>query len=642
MCGIAGYFNLDGAGVDADVLARMTDIQRHRGPDDQGMRLFSLRSGSSVELHDGGARPGAVFEGALGFNRLSILDLSAHGHQPMMNAGGNIILAFNGEVYNAMSHVQELKDSGFTFRSHTDTEVVLHLYEKHGLDGMLRRLNGMFAIVIVDLRQREIHIARDHLGIKPFYWTQTGASVLFASEAKSFLPHPQFCAEIDLDHVDEYLAFRYVAGDNYLLKGVRQLRPGHCMTVTADGVNVRRYWQVPDAGPRENISDAEAMERVDHLLRASVRSQLISDVPVGCQLSGGIDSSLVSVFARSHFDADMQTFSVVFDDPAYSEEHWMTQAANAAKADSHRYMFTERFFFETLGKASWHLDQPINHPNSLGIWLLARQSRKLVTVLLSGEGADEVFGGYTRFYYAGMRPRISPWLPLLRHVPKAGLRLERQFGGNSVDSFIGASLWTRAAELLELRPEADFEKVMSRRRAIFSEGQGDHLGNCLKYDMQTYMVDLLVRQDKMTMAHSLENRVPFLDLDLMNCARSLPARCLVGDTIALRDSRMRGTKVVLKKLARRFFDEKFVYRKKSGFSLPLTDYFGHRHFEMLMEDKLLPGMKRRGLVNADVVRRWWKNLPQMPRSASETFWIPIALELWAGQFLDHAKRNFKR
>ena len=639
MCGIAGFFNLSGSHADPAVLQRMTDIQRHRGPDDQGMRLFSLKTGQSFELHHGGTCPDAVFEGALGFNRLSILDLSQHGHQPMLNADGSIILAFNGEVYNAMSYVRELEESGFRFRSHTDTEVILYLYEKHGLDGMLSRLNGMFALVIVDLRQREIHIARDHLGIKPFYWTQAGSSVLFASEAKAFLTHPEFRAEIDSDHVDEYLAFRYVAGDNYLLKGVRQLRPGHCLSITAAGVNVRRYWQIPDGEQKENISDAEALERVDHLFRASVKSQLISDVPVGCQLSGGIDSSLVSVFARSHFDADMQTFSVVFDDPAYSEEHWMTQAANAAKADSHRYMFTERFFFETLGKASWHLDQPLNHPNSLGIWLLARQSRKLVSVLLSGEGADEIFGGYTRFYYAGMRPRISPWLPLLRCLPKIGTRLERQFGGNEVDSFIGASLWTRAGALLELRPEADFEKAMGRRRTIFTEGQSDHLSNCLKYDMQTYMVDLLVRQDKMTMAHSLENRVPFLDLDLMNCARTLPARCLVSDTVALRNARMRGTKVVLKNLARRVFDEKFVYRKKSGFSLPLTDYFAHKSFEMLMEDELLPGMKRRGIVNADVVRRWWKNLPHMPRSASETFWIPVALELWAGQFLDQTKLN---
>ncbi|MDZ4401083.1 asparagine synthase (glutamine-hydrolyzing) [Prosthecobacter sp.] len=634
MCGIAGYFNLNGAPAEAAVLARMIDIQRHRGPDDQGIRLFSLRLARSHELKPGGGPAGNAFEGALGFNRLSIQDLSELGHQPMLNGDGSIILAFNGEIYNAPQHRRDLEASGCQFRSHTDTEVILKLYETHGFDGMLGRLNGMFVIVIIDLRQGEIHIARDHLGIKPFYWTMAGQALLFASEAKSFLMHPAFKAEVDTTHLDEYLAFRYVAGENYLLKGVRQLRPGHCLRITAEGVSVRRYWEIPDGSEQASLTDDEALDKVDHLLRQAVKSQLISDVPVGCQLSGGIDSSLVSVFARSHFDADMQTFSVVFDDPGYSEEHWMSQAANAAKADSHRFMFSDGFFFETLDRASWHLDQPLNHPNSLGIWLLARRARPLVTVLLSGEGADEIFGGYSRFYYAGLRPKVSPWLPLLRRAPKIGMRLERQFGGNPVDSFIGASLWQRSDLLLQLRPEADFENLMSRRRVIFAEGQADHLGNCLKYEMQTYMVDLLVRQDKMTMAHSLENRVPFLDLDLMACARSLPRRCLVSPSISLRDSRMRATKVVLKRLARRTFDEKFVYRRKSGFSLPLEQYFADKRFESLMEDRLLPGMKQRGLVNADVVRRWWKDLPHLPPSMAETLWIPVALELWAQQFID--------
>ena len=510
MCGIAGFFNLNGAPADAGVLTGMIDVLRHRGPDDQGMRLFSLADRKSFEISRNFPRPDCVLEGALGFNRLSILDLSEYGHQPMLGADGKVILAFNGEVYNALDYTLELKQFGFRFRSRTDTEVVLYLYEKYGFDGMLNRLKGMFTIVVVDLRTKEINIARDHLGIKPFYWTIAGSTVLFASEAKSFLSHPAFLSEIDTDHIDEYLAFRYVCGENYLLKGVRQLRPGHRLRITAEGVAVRRYWQIPDEVEKLDVSDADALDRVEHLLCSAVKSQLISDVPVGCQLSGGIDSSLVSVFARRHFDADMQTFSVVFDDPRISEEHWVSQAANAAKADSHRFMFTERFFLETLEKASWHLDQPLNHPNSLGIWLLARQSRQLVTVLLSGEGADEVFGGYTRFYYASLRPKVSPWLPVLRMAPKVGERLERQFSGNAVEGFIGASLFMRPDLLSQLRPEADLEKVIARRRTIFVEGQADHLANCLKYEMQTYMVDLLVRQDKMTMAHSLENRVPFL------------------------------------------------------------------------------------------------------------------------------------
>jgi asparagine synthase (glutamine-hydrolysing) len=303
MCGIAGFYNLDGAPVDLSVLTRMTDLQRHRGPDDHGAHLFSLVTGGSFRLQNHEPLPAKNFEGALGFNRLSILDLSKQGHQPMLNADGNVIIAFNGEVYNAMDYRAELESAGFQFRSHTDTEVILYLYERHGIDGMLSRLNGMFVIVIIDLRKREIHVVRDHMGVKPLYWTMVGRTVLFASEAKSFLAHPDFRAEIAIEHLDEYLAFRYVAGEDYLLKGVRQLRPGHCMRITGDGVAVSRYWQIPPGDDRRAITPEEAQDRVDHLLRASVKSQLISDVPVGCQLSGGIDSSLISVFARSHFDA---------------------------------------------------------------------------------------------------------------------------------------------------------------------------------------------------------------------------------------------------------------------------------------------------------------------------------------------------
>jgi asparagine synthase (glutamine-hydrolysing) len=239
MCGIAGFFNLTGAPADPVTLLRMTDVQRHRGPDDQGFRLFSLATGTSIELPAGDVSSRSEFPGALGFNRLKILDLSECGHQPMANHDGSVLLAFNGEIYNAFDYRRELEASGYRFRSRTDTEVILYLYEKYGLDGMLERLNGMFAIVLVDLRSREIHIARDHFGIKPFYWAMAGATVLFASEAKSFLSHPAFQPELDAAHVDEYLSFRFIAGEQSLLKGVRQVR---CRTTSAARSPMRRRW----------------------------------------------------------------------------------------------------------------------------------------------------------------------------------------------------------------------------------------------------------------------------------------------------------------------------------------------------------------------------------------------------------------
>lgn len=618
MCGIAGFVNRDGAPADPAVLAAMTDTIRHRGPDDRGEMCLSIRGGAP--------------DTGIGFHRLNILDLSLHGHQPMANADGSVVLAFNGEIYNAFDFRPELEAAGYQFRSRTDTEVILYLYERYGLDGMLDRLNGMFAIVIADRRRHEVHLVRDHFGIKPMYWVDTGTSVLFASEAKAFLAHPAFRPEIDEANVDELLAFRYVAGETTIMKGVRQLRPGHRLRIAPDGVSTVRYWAVPDRPDKVSLTRDAAVEQLDHLLRRSVKSQLLSDVKVGCQLSGGIDSSLVTVFARSHCAADLDTFSVVFADPKFSEDRWVTQAAAAARADSHRFMFTEASFLTPLERASWHMDQPISHPNSLGIWLLAQRSRELVTVLLSGEGADETFAGYTRFFYAHLRPTYGRAAKTLAWVPSVGERLSRHFDGDPVETFIRTTQFQPTAKLEALRPGADLAPALARRAALFAEGRADHLSNCLKYEMQTYLVDLLLRQDKMTMAHGLENRVPFLDRHVVEFARSLPAEHLVGVGVPVTGG-MRGTKVLVKDLARRSFDDAFVYRWKSGFSLPLAQYFRSAPFIEMMEERLLPGMQRRGLVDVAAVRSLWRRSLSAP-SLTESFWIPVSLELWAQQFID--------
>ena len=599
MCGIAGFVNLDGAPADAGVLGAMTDMIRHRGRDDRGTLCLSLRGGTP--------------DIALGFQRLKILDLSARGHQPMVSADGSTALLFNGEIYDAFDYKPELEREGYRFRTGTDTEIILALYERVGLERMLERLNGMFAIVLADTRRGVVHLVRDHVGIKPLYWTQCGTTVLFASESKAFLAHPAFRAEIDPDEVDELLAFRYVAGEASLLKGVRHIQPGHRLTITPDGVSQARYWSIPDP-EKQSLSREVAVDRLDHLLGRSVKAQLRSDVNVGCQLSGGVDSSLVTVLARSHHGADLNAFSIVFDEPKFSEEEWIVTAASTARAASHRFVFNEAAFIGALDAASWHMDQPISHPNSLALWLLARRSREHATVLLSGEGADELFGGYRRFYDAHAAANGSSG-PVVREP---------------VDTFIRASQFHPEARLSQLRPPANLRPAIEKRRALFQDGHADHLSNCLKYDMRTHLVDLLVRQDKMMMAHGVENRVPFLDRHVIEFARALPAEHLVGSSLPIG---VPGTKIVVKELARRSFDAAFVYRRKSAFNLPLAQYFRSGPFVELMEDRLLPGMASRGLVDVSVVRRWWRRALQAP-STTEGFWIPVALELWAQQFVD--------
>ena len=602
MCGIAGFVNLDGAPADASVLGAMTDMIRHRGPDDRGTLCLSLRGG--------------IPDTALGFHRLKIVDVSARGHQPMTSPDGSIALLFNGEIYDAFDYKAELERDGYRFRTGTDTEVILALYERRGLERMLERLNGMFAIVITDTRRGAVHLLRDRVGIKPLYWVQRGTTVLFASEAKAFLAHPAFCAEIDPTEVDELLAFRYIAGEASLLKGVRHVQPGHHLTITPCGVTEARYWSIPDHPEKLRLSREDAVDRLDHLLGRSVQSQLRSDANVGCQLSGGVDSSLVTVLASSHHSADLNAFSIVFDEPQFSEERWILAAAATAGAASHRFVFDEAAFMGALDAATWHIDQPIGHPNSLALWLLARRSREHATVLLSGEGADELFGGYTRVYDA--------------HTASGS---GRPGVNDPVDTFIRASQFHSEARLSKLRPAANLRPALEKRRALFEEGHADHLSNCLKYDMRTHLVDLLVRQDKMTMAHGVENRVPFLDRHVIGFARALPAEHLVGPLLPTGEP---GTKIVVKELARRSFDAAFVYRRKSAFNLPLAQYFRSGAFVALMEDRLLPGMASRGLVDVSVVRRWWRRALSAP-STTEGFWILVALELWAEQFIDGAR-----
>jgi asparagine synthase (glutamine-hydrolysing) len=630
---------LGGEAVDPQALGQMTDIQRHRGPDDQGMRLFSLRQtrATSLELEES-YLSNQKFEGGVGFNRLSILDLSEKGHQPMLNEDGSIFIIFNGEIYNAFEYRPALEAAGFRFRSNTDTEVVLYLYERFGFKGMLERLNGMFAICIVDLNRREMYLARDRMGVKPLYWHEREGAFLFSSEVKSFLCHPSFKAELEQDRVDEYLIFRYCAGDGFLMKGVRQLEPGHWIKLTPDGYEQHSYWVIPDGQGATDISFSLALDLLEEKLQRSVQSQLLSDVKVGCQLSGGIDSSLVSLFATMYGGADMDAFSIIFDDPQFSEEGWIDAAAARARVHAHKYRLDADYFFDNLARATWHMDQPVGTPNSIGIFRLAEKARSLITVFLSGEGADELFGGYTRFFYAMLFPHLALTMPVWSRLPGVGTKLSEKFGemkrSERVDWLINQSAFQPPRRVLSLRPEAQLDAALDLRRAIFDEGQGDHMSNCFKYEMRTYMVDLLIRQDKMTMAHSMENRVPFLDHELVTFVRGLPPQYLVKISPKLAQVRMRNTKILLKKLAAKYFDRDFVYRRKSGFGVPLKSYFSHPRFKQMMEDALLPGMRGRGIINAEVVERWWRNPEREGNDVSESLWICVAFEMWAQQFLD--------
>lgn len=636
MCGIVGVYNREGPSADPSTLRNMVEVQRHRGPDSRGARFFSLTRGESAPWDLESPPPQGRFEAAVGFNRLSILDLTPSGDQPMANEDGSVFVVFNGEIYNAFDWKPELEAAGFRFRGRSDTEVILRLYEHLGFEKTLERLNGMFALCIVDLRTRELWLARDRLGIKPLYWAEAGGALLFSSEVKSFLRHPEFRAELAADRLDEYFTFRYCSGDGFLLKGVHQLEAGHWMRVTGQGQTQHRFWEVPCAA-RSQLSCEDGIARLETELQRSVAQRLLSDVKVGCQLSGGVDSSIVNVFATRRAGADMDAFSIVFDDPRFSEEPWIDVAAATAGVRSHKFTMEPSYLVDHLGLATWYLDQPVNHPNSVGIYFLAENASRFVTVLLSGEGADELLGGYTRFYYAALRPRLRRMLPLLNAIPRVGSSFQRVFGESRDDPrdwFVAQTAYMPAARLAEIRPDADRAAVLAARRARFDRGDGCYLERCFKYELETHLVDLLVRQDKMTMAHAMENRVPFLDHQLVEFVRSLPTSHMVSTSVGRGDVRMLNTKTNLKRLAGKYFDDSFVYRRKIGFDFPLASYFGDASFRPLMEEALLPGMRSRGVVDAGRVESWWRTVCDGDGSPADPLWICVAFEIWAQQFLD--------
>jgi len=638
MCGFAGFYSLDGSPGCPIILSNMTQIQSHRGPDDRGMRLFSLREKKSYEVVSDSKKmeKEIALEGGVGFNRLSILDLSSDGHQPMCNRDESIFVAYNGEVYNAFDFKKELIKAGYDFKSRTDTEVILYLYEHLGIEATLEKLNGMFSLCIVDLRKRKIWLARDHMGIKPLYIYQNENTVLFSSEVKSFYAHPSFKANIANAHLDEYLTFRYCSGENFLLEDVKQVKPGHLVEICEDSIKSTRYWQIPDSETCSASSASDRVDELDELLANAVDSQLISDVRLGSQLSGGIDSSLITAYASKKVEEQLETFSIVFQNESISEDNWISQAVSTSGVHSHRYMFQVPDLIKLFEKATWHLDQPINLPNSLGIYLLAEKSKELVTVLLSGEGADEVFGGYSRYYDAKIRSQIQPWTSVLKRIPILNNRLEKKFrlSYSADDAFILASSGMDESELVRLKSGFDIDRAMESRRSRLASIPGEGISRFLKYDMETYMVDLLIRQDKMTMAHSVENRVPFLDRRLVNFSRTLPENLLVSGLGKLKKNT--STKIVLKKLAEEHFDYDFVYRIKNGFPLPLDEFFNAPDFVTYMEEIILPGIEHRAILDIAVVRNWWSQIGQGHRGLPRKLWVAVAFEIWAQIFIDRS------
>ncbi|MCD4724677.1 MAG: asparagine synthase (glutamine-hydrolyzing) [Bacteroidales bacterium] len=640
MCGITGYINLNNKPLrSSQTIREMLRVQKHRGPDDSGIRAFSLKNSTSLELTVNEAvQIDGDYEAVLGFNRLSILDLSMNGHQPMASPDEKVLLTLNGEIYNAFDYKKELTNWGYRFKSTTDTEIVLALYLKYGFQGMINRLNGMFAIAIVDLREGKLYIARDRFGIKPMYYISNSEILAFSSELKSFNYLDNFRFQLEEKQLNEYLIFRNNL-EGTLFKGIHSLEPGHYLTFThSAGLSKHRYFDV-NQYTRETVNDMnfESLEKqLGNGLGKSVKSQLMSDVKLGCQLSGGIDSSLVTWFAKQNSNkGQFESVSIVFDDPRYSEEKYIDRVAEQLKINAHKFQLESSYYLQHIEKATWHFEAPINHPNTIGIYLLSQRAKEHVTVLLSGEGADEVFGGYSRFYdvnYPFLNRRL---LSEIKNSKANPLKIIKYF--NAKHRAIMATAYMQPGIALQLYHDIDLQDAMHSRKLLFESLKGSLFDRQVKYEMQTYLPDLLIRQDKMSMAHSIENRVPFLDNEVVENSFNIPEKYLLQPKSP---EGMNTEKYLLKKLTALIFGNDFAFRDKMGFGIPLKQFFADRRFNEYLLDDILPGIRERGIFNSIKINQWLSDMSAITYHELEALWIAITFEIWAKTYLDQNNENW--
>ena len=628
MCGIAGRLNLDASQpIRENSLRRMTAVLRHRGPDDEGVWMN-----------------GSV---GLGSRRLAIIDLSHRGHMPMTNEDGSLRIVLNGEIYNFQALRADLQRKGHTFRSDSDTETILHLYEEEGVE-CLQHLRGMFAFALWDARRRVLLLARDRLGEKPLYYFQNSAVFLFSSEPKAILQDPNVRAEADPGVIHNFLTYGYAPGADSAFHGIHKLPPAHYLLVQDGQVNVHRYWSLRYT-PKRQGSEAELGEELLDLLTESVRLRLVSDVPLGAFLSGGIDSSVIVALMRRLTSGRIQTFSVGFERLEYDERAYARQVAERFATDHHE-LVVKPDAASLLSRLVWHYNEPFADPSALPSFSLCESAREFVTVALNGDGGDEAFLGYDRYlaaHLAGWYDRIPS--PLRRGLAR-GVGALPQGAPKSLVYRL-----RRFTEALALPPQRRYAQWMtyfanSQKDSLYTPefaaqvGPMDSLSlleaaykasdapNFLEAsahaDVQLYLPDdLLVKMDIASMAHSLEVRAPFLDHKVVEFAASLPP------TLKLRKLTR---KYLLKKIMNGVLPEGIIRRKKMGFAVPIHHWFRDELWEMACDLLMDQRARQRGYFRPEVVRRYLDEHRTGKAYHHFRLWNLLMLELWHRMFIDQS------
>ena len=619
MCGIAGILSIDGQPVLEQEVREMCGAIAHRGPDDHGYYVA----------------PGV----GLGMRRLSIIDV-ASGHQPVRNEDGTVWVVFNGEIYNFQELRQRLEGRGHVFQTNTDTETIVHLYEEYG-KRLVDHLRGMFAFALWDERARQLLIARDRLGIKPLYYAEAGGRLLFASELKSILQLPDVERKLSWPAVSHLFSFLSTPPAEAIVEGVRKLEPGRWLTATPGRTPVvESYWDlefVPDEG--RNLT--YFINRTRELLDESVRLHMVSDVPIGAFLSGGIDSSTVVASAARLTPAPLETFSIGFREADYNELEYARVVANRF-GTVHHDLTLGPDGLEELEKLAWHLDEPFGDSSAIPTYMVSRLASKYVKVVLSGDGGDELFAGYDK-YLVERRERGYPPLPALvrsmlgrvsRTMPDGirGRNFLRHMSLAGPERYLDACTLFRRDEMKKLfRPEV-FELLSPHepwraKAADLEPGSGNWLSALQRLDVKGYLpLDILTKVDRMSMAHSIETRVPLLDHKLVEFAATIPPEMnLRGGT----------TKYVLKQAMRGILPDSVIDRPKHGFAIPLGYWFRGK-LGSYVRDLLLGGSARgRGLFRGEYIEELVAR-HERGRNLDLQLWTLISFELWARVFLDRA------
>ncbi len=625
MCGIAGVASFSRSSrVTYEQLERMCSVIRHRGPDDEGIDIAS--------------------NVGMGMRRLSIIDV-AGSKQPIFNEDRNIRTVFNGEIYNYRELRKELSSKGHKFSTSGDTESIVHAYEEYGSD-FPNHLNGMFAIALHDSTTNMLHLVRDHLGVKPLYYFLSNDFLVWGSEVKVLLASGLFRPELEVDMVNQFLTWEYVPGADTMMKGVQKLKPGEMLSLDlATGrSNLVEYWDIPENSGKAR-SEVEWVDEVEHKIFESVRAQMVSDVPLGAFLSGGVDSSIVAAaMGRA------QTFSIGFDDPSYNELSYSKEVAEHLGLD-HVTEVIQPYVVDLFDSLMFHLDDPIGDFSIFPTFLVSKLAREHVTVALSGDGADELFGGYETYVANAMARRygavpavvrkglIEPVVHGLRpRAAKKGLinKAKRFIEGAAQSPDLEHCRWRKfldedtrealftADALRELQTPSDAHIVNLFKRA----GDRSDLDRSLYVDVKSYLSDnILTKVDRMSMAVSLEARVPYLDKDLVELAFRVPDKLKV---------RKRTTKVMLKEIAARHVPANCVYRQKEGFSIPIKNWLGTQFRPLL--DELLDSSRVRdaGLFNGATIDTLKRQHLSGQANHSHLLWSLIVFEAWRDKWLNVA------